>query len=217
MNNTLLIVVAVAVVAILITLFIAYLQKKGVNVNAVLKEAETGLEEAEVCTKAMIQLSTDKLKTVLVPIEKLEELALIGINDVEDHVTNGDFKDDETGDQKRNAAESFAFNVLKQNNFQITDDVKTIVDSVIRSKYFSNKTIQQLSDKLDKLHDKEITDLKKQNDTLKSQLDTIISQNTSLQADVKNAQSKLTIAQNALNSTSQSVSANNATTQPVQA
>lgn len=209
--------------AILITLLLTYLKHRGIKLSSFFKTAEEDIKEVENYTEIAIELSTGKVKSLLVPIKKLEELALIAVTAVEDMYLNGEFKDDGSGEQRRQAAINFVLKLLGEKNIKVTDELKAKIECIIRKEYFSSKTIGQLNSKVDDLIDKKVAVLQKEKEEIQAKLNFTVNELTTAKSQIITLQNKFATVQNIFNPTQNvatvvksTTDANNAIAQPVE-
>ncbi|AAK79081.1 chaperonin cofactor prefoldin [Clostridium acetobutylicum] len=203
-------------IGVVILFFLAYfLRYKKVNVKAILEEIKMLSKKVDDFATAGSNISTGNAKTGFNVAKVVAEYALTAANAAEDKFLNLDnIASDPTGSIRRETATNDIYALLRESGVTITDDVKTIVENEIRNTVFSNKDIQQINEKVDKLIAEKVSALQKQvtdltskntevnglvnelktkiaqtaneNNVLNTQISTLTNQNTILNEKIKN-------------------------------
>lgn len=192
-NNNLFIVVGISILAVVIVIIYNYLNHKNINMISILNKIKLVFMKSEVYTEAAGNLTSGKLQEILKSSEALEKLAAAAIGYAEQLFLSLQITDDADGFKRKNAALKYVYSFLESQGIKVTDDVKIIVNGVIENTIFSDKTIDEINAKVDKLVSDKLSTIQKQNDEL-------MSEKLELQEEVNKHQQKLQEVTQKLNS-----------------
>ena len=145
-----------------------FLVYKKVDVKGDLEKVKTGLEEIEGYLSAGEKLTTGKTKVALDITDKIAKLAITGVNAAEDLFLATQITDDKDGSKRRETALNYIYAALKDEGITVDDNVKTIAEGIVRSTVFSDKTLETINSKVDKLIDEKVLELQKTTSDLTS-------------------------------------------------
>jgi FtsZ-binding cell division protein ZapB len=183
-------------ISVLFAIF-TFLKSKGINVLSIFSSASNGIKEIEEVTEAISEFSTGKIKKALDFSATMEKISLDGINYAQQMYVSSQI-DDPDGTKRKDTALEYIYANLKNAGITIDDNVQTIAKGIVESSVFSNKTISELNDKINKFIDEKVKPLMTDKENLQKQIDALNQENATLKTSNEELQQKLTTVQNTI-------------------
>jgi hypothetical protein len=171
------------------------LKSKGINLASFFSNAKTGIQEIESVTEAVSEFTTGKIKRALDYSTTLEKVALEGINYAQQMYVSSQIEDTD-GTKRKELALKYIYANLTNVGIDIDDNVKTIASGIVESSVFSNETILQMNDKINKFVDEKVKPLLADKENMQKQIDILNQENAVLRANSVDLQQKLLAIQN---------------------
>ena len=181
----------------------AYLKKKGVKMDTVIKDVETAADDAGVIIKAGKSLSGNKAFDIL---DLIDTFAKKAVNAVEQLYISNQLP----SDQRKSKAKEIILNNLKLVGIKETAEIDTMIDMIIESIVFDSKTDVEKKGQEDTTLKNQITQLTAEKTQLQSQVIAANSNIAKAQQEIITLKNKLSTIQTAIangTSTQQAVTA----------
>lgn len=132
-----------------------YLKKKGIKIDSILKEASNATDEAGVIIKAGKSLTNNKVFDILDLVDNLAKKAVKAVQQL--YISS-----QLSGDERKTKAKEIIQEGLKFAGIKETTELDALIDTVIESSVFDNKTDSEKKGQEENTLQKQVTQLKEE-------------------------------------------------------